>query len=276
VKAAEIARALNLRRAGATYVGPCPACSYRGFEVRERSGMTLVHCHGGGCEQAVVLAALRGMALWRGERPVYPMRHRRKAKPAEPEHAQDLVRWLWQRARPASGSAVERYLRRRGYSRSVPPTVRLLPDAKHAETGTHWPAMIALVCRAGRVGPTAVHRTFPLPDGTDKAPVTPDKKTLGPVGGGAVPLGVAGGQLAITEGIETGLSVLGATGVPTWAALPLARKVTVCADHDPVGIAAAYDAAQRWHHEGRHVRIAVPSKPGADFNDLALAAEPTS
>ena len=90
--------------------------------------------------------------------------------------------------------------------------------------------------------------------------------------------------MAVSEGIEDGLSILAATGLPVWAALsaggikslilpplPLAATVIIAADHDPTGIGAARDAAERWMHEGRTVRIAVPDTPGADFNDLALA-----
>ena len=51
-------------------------------------------------------------------------------------------------------------------------------------------------------------------------------------------------------------------------ALPLAKSVLIAADHDPVGLAAASRAADRWTSEGRSVRIARPPKLGTDFNDL--------
>ena len=132
--------------------------------------------------------------------------------------------------------------------------------------------------------PSAVHRTFLDPRTTGKAAVEPNKMTLGPVAGGAVRLAPAGETLAISEGIETGLSVLVATGTPTWAALsaggikrldlpplPIAAEIVIAADPDPTGLAVAYDAAERWHNEGRRVRIAEPP-PGQDFNKLLMEA----
>jgi hypothetical protein len=270
VNAGGIAEALNLRRAGAAYVGPCPACGYRGFEVRERHGTTLVRCHGGGCEQATVLAALSDMRLWARERSHPPcwVRRRPSRTPSNDDSALGVARQLWQQARPAEGSVVERYLRFRGHLGALPEALRLLPDARHTETGTRWPAMVASVRHVTTAELCAVHRTFLRPDGSRKAPVTPNKKTLGPTAGGAVQLSEASAEIAVTEGIETGLAVLGTTTIPTWAALsaggmrrlvlpplPLAATVTICADHDPVGIAVAHDAAERWHREGRQVRM---------------------
>ena len=68
---------------------------------------------------------------------------------------------------------------------------------------------------------------------------------------------------------------------PTWAALsasnlphvvlpplPLAGEVIVAADHDAVGLRAAYRAADRLIHEGRRARVAVP--PHGDFNDSLI------
>jgi putative DNA primase/helicase len=85
--------------------------------------------------------------------------------------------------------------------------------------------------------------------------------------------------MAVSEGIETGLSFQQATGIPTWAALsaggmkrlvlPLeAREVLIAADADEVGLQAATEAAARWHAEGRRVRIVKPPE-GLDFNELA-------
>ncbi len=108
--------------------------------------------------------------------------------------------------------------------------------------------------------------------------------SLGAVGGGAVRLAPASEHLAVGEGIESSLSVMQVTGVPTWAALsaggikllilpplPLASVITITADNDPTGLAAAHDAAERWTREGRRVRIALPPE-GRDFNDLLRGA----
>jgi hypothetical protein len=50
------------------------------------------------------------------------------------------------------------------------------------------------------------------------------------------------------------------------------RRVTVLADADPPGIAAANDAAWRWAGQRRDVRIAHPPI-GKDFNDALLAEQ---
>ncbi len=289
MRAAEIAAALGLRRSGSAFHGTCPACGYRGFEARDREGQTLVHCHAGGCNQGAVIGALRKAGLWGGESPsasFVPRPHRVDPERST-ERRSNIARELWCRSWPAEGTPVETYLRARGFEGEIPPTLRYLPNARHTETGTRWPAMIAAVTRypEGRV--VAIHRTYLKPDGSGKAAVEPNKMTLGPVGGGAVRLAKAGLALAVTEGIETGLSVLAATGIPTWAALsaggirrlilpslPLASEVTVAADADPVGTAAAHDAVPRWHRESRRVRIAVPPE-GQDFNDILWAAGAT-
>jgi hypothetical protein len=140
--------------------------------------------------------------------------------------------------------------------------------------------MVAPVMLHGRI--VAVHRTFLHPDGAGKAHLDPDKMTLGPVKGGAVHLVAAGPILAVSEGIESGLSYMQATGTPTWAALSasgiqnlilpdIVREVVIAVDPDPVGIMAAHAAARRWISEGRRVSIARPPL-GCDFNDLARAS----
>jgi putative DNA primase/helicase len=112
--------------------------------------------------------------------------------------------------------------------------------------------------------------------------MNPVKMMLGPRRGGAVRLAVAGQTLAIGEGLESCLSVMQATGIPTWAALSTSglktlslaadvRDVILLADGDDAGKRPAQQAARRWKNEGRRVRIARPPK-GTDFNDIARCA----
>jgi putative DNA primase/helicase len=95
----------------------------------------------------------------------------------------------------------------------------------------------------------------------------------------AVRLAPVTDRLAVTEGIETGLSYMEGSGVPTWAALSAGgivalilprhvRNVAIACDSDPVGVTAAQRAARRWRAEGRRVVICRPPA-GRDFNDLA-------
>lgn len=132
----------------------------------------------------------------------------------------------------------------------------------------------------------AVHRTYLDKDGRKKAPVQPAKMTLGPIGHCGIHLAPAAEKLALAEGIETALSVMQVTGIPTWSTIsagglqkiilplpPLCSDIIIAADADVVGLNAAHEVAQRFIEEGRQVRIAVPP-PGAgkDFND-ALRVE---
>ena len=87
----------------------------------------------------------------------------------------------------------------------------------------------------------------------------------------------------VGEGIETCLSAMQATHLPAWSALSAPglrrlnlpdeiRQVTILADGDEEGEAAAVDAGRRWRREGRLVRIARPPA-GKDFNDILREEE---
>ncbi len=111
---------------------------------------------------------------------------------------------------------------------------------------------------------------------------------LGAIAGGAVRLAYAGPKMIVAEGLETALTVMEATGLPTWAvlsasnfiglalpALPVAAEVVIAADNDKIkngkraGIEAAEKAAELWASQGRRVWIAQPPTPGTDFNNMA-------
>jgi hypothetical protein len=91
-----------------------------------------------------------------------------------------------------------------------------------------------------------------------------------------VRLAPAADKIALSEGIETALSVQQASGIPCWAhlgtgnrpALPdLCTEVILCADADRAGAECARWFAQAYESEGKFVRIARPSRYRADFND---------
>lgn len=158
-------------------------------------------------------------------------------------------------------------------------------NLSHSHGGS-WPALIALVTLGPNNAPVAVHRTFLARDRLGKAPLTVNKMMLGPCRGGAVRLAPmpCSGPLLIGEGIETCLSAMQAAGLPAWAALSTSglrsldlpgeiRDVTLLADGDRPGEAAAAAAARRWVGEGRRVRIARPPA-GLDFNDLLTDTDP--
>jgi putative DNA primase/helicase len=186
---------------------------------------------------------------------------------------------IWGETIPAAGTIVERYLRSRAITlQPPPPALRFHPALRHTPTGGTWPAIVALVTRGGI--PCAVHRTYLDGGGRGKAPIQPDRMSLGPIGGGVVRLAGSTDGLMIGEGIETCLSAMQATGRPAWSALsavglrsldlPLSvREITILADGDDAGEAAARVAAARWISDGRRVRIAR-APTGKDFNDVLI------
>jgi hypothetical protein len=187
---------------------------------------------------------------------------------------------IWRASLPAGGTPVETYLTSRGLHLALPPVLHFNQGLRHPSGGI-WPAMGALVTRGGDDVPAGVHRTFLATDGSDKAPVEPQKMMLGPCRGGAVRLGSAEGSLMVGEGIETCIAAMLATGKPAWAALSTSglralelpehvRDVVVLADGDEPGEAAARACAAKWKRDGRRVRIARPPR-GMDFNDMLLA-----
>jgi putative DNA primase/helicase len=233
-----------------------------------------------------VLAELGRLGLLDSSRRSPPFR------PPVVDHGDDACRIAraqntWDRAEGAAGTPIVPYFAGRGITTPPPPTLRWSSRCWHGALQQELPAMIALVEHVKR-GIVGILRTYLRADGSDKADIPKDwqKRALGPIGGGAVRLGMPqpGSWFAVGEGIETILSVMTACAVPGWAALsagglralilpPEATHVVVCADNDLNGIGqrAAHDAAERWLFEGRRVRLAIPPDAGTDFNDLLCA-----
>jgi len=285
VNAETLARALGGRRAGAGWTARCPAHDDRtpSLAIGEaENGKVLVRCHAG-CDQELVIGALRSLGLWpETSRPFWPQTSRIELK-REPDREDGersaAALAIWHSANRANATPVETYLRSRGLRLLGAARLRFHPGLKHRSGGI-WPAMVALVTRGSDDEPLAIHRTYLAYDGLGKAPVCPSKMMLGPCRGGAVRLARPGEPLMVGEGIETCLAAMLATGHPAWAALSTSgqraldlpngvRDVIVLADGDDPGNAAARDCAQRWKREGRRVRIARPPQ-GMDFNDLLL------
>jgi len=289
MNAEAIAKALGGRKTGAGWTARCPAHDDQNpsLAIRDVDGKVMVRCHAG-CEQAQVIAALRGRGLWTenglrsplwtaGRRPVEREPDRNDARRTETALA------IWQSARPAQATPIETYLVSRGIHLPPPVALRFHACLKHPSGGC-WPAMVALVTSGQDGTPIAIHRTFLARDGGGKTPVDPQKMMFGPCRGGAVRLAKPGEVLMVGEGIETCLAAMQATGHPAWAALSTSgmrsldlprdvHDVIVLADGDEAGEAAARDCALRWKCGGRCVRIARPPQ-GLDFNDMLLGRAP--
>jgi hypothetical protein len=141
------------------------------------------------------------------------------AKAAEAARAK--ARWLWARRRPAAGTIVETYLREaRAYGGPLPASIGFLPGRRDFP-----PAMISAFalgrdCEPGTGPIEAVHITRLAPEGRAKAGTESDKIMIGRPRGTPIVLASVndGLGLAITEGIEDGLSIAEATGLGVWAA----------------------------------------------------------
>ena len=185
---------------------------------------------------------------------------------------------LWAASIPLRGTQAEIYLRSRAIDKHVSQDIRYVSKLIHKPSGSCFPAMLAAV-RHGVTGQlTGIHRTWLKSDGSDKANVDPNKMMLGQVLGGAVQLSDVAPEMIIAEGIETALSVLQATGIPTWAALStsglknlvlpsVVRRITIACDNDQAGLKAANEAADKWTRERREVLLSIPPI-NKDFNDL--------
>ena len=286
--AEEIAKALNGRKVGGGWMACCPAHDDRNPSLSvtdAEDGKILVHCHAG-CDQLGVIAVLRSLGLWKDYHPEssLPSTPRVTVNKKRGDHnvtADRNALNIWRSSTNAEGTLVETYLAGRGLHEALPPTVRFHPELKHPSGGV-WPAMVAAVTRGVGSRQLAIHRTFLAPDGTQKAPVDPQRMMLGPCRGCAVKLAEVGKVLMVGEGIETCLAAMQSRGLPAWAALSTSgllaldlphdvRDVIVLADGDEAGRAAARGAALRWKREGRRVRIAHPPQ-GMDFNDMLLGS----
>lgn len=188
---------------------------------------------------------------------------------------------IWQSAHPIPGSLSEKYLRSRGIRCKLPKSLSHADSLLHAPTNTNWPCMIAPILEWPNFEFIGIHRTYINHDGSGKASIEPNKMILGHSKGGAIQLGDDLSQLIIAEGIETGLSVYQVTGWTVWVALSaqnivnlilpppnLTQTIIIAADSDRACQLYSEKASIIWVAAGYRVKIAIPSNPYKDFNDL--------
>jgi hypothetical protein len=204
------------------------------------------------------------------------------AKVANVAHALQL----WRETRPAENSPVQTYLRGRAITCPIPTDIRYHPALSHKDSGHLYPAMVAAIRHSLSGEIIGIHRTWLKLDGSDKAPVKPNKMMLGECKGGAVQLAPAAPKMAVAEGIETALSVMQASPFPTWAALstsgmtglelpplPAASEIIITGDNDPPGRKAVYEAAELYTKKGREAFTAFPPQQFNDYNDLLQGSQ---
>jgi putative DNA primase/helicase len=281
---------------------PCPVCKdgVDRFQYTDKFGEGNYHCRkcgpGGGFK---LLQACKGMdfhtALCAVEKVLGVLPEAVPTPQPGSDRMKDLVRRIWEQARPVTaGDAVDRYLRGRGLELpAYPPSLRFHPalgyyckeGASKARKVAEYPAMLARV--DGAHGPVTLHRTYLHQDHKLAAPDA--KKVLsGGFTGAAVRLAEAGEELAVCEGIETGIALLLATGKPVWCALgagnleklwlpETVRSLCIYGDNDAdgdfTGQFSAYALARRLRREQadggpRTVRVWLPRHAGADWADV--------
>lgn len=181
---------------------------------------------------------------------------------------------IWGEALPIVDTPADAYLRRRGITMELPPTLRFAKLRYPQESGRR-PALVAAVCSPdGSL--TGIQRTFLTEEG-HKADVPEVKLSLGRVAGGAIQLGGPSASLVVTEGLEDGLTLAQALGRSVWVSagtsmLPRiefadeTRSIVIGADGDAAGEAAAHKAAHAFAAAGRKVRIMRPTTGFKDFN----------
>jgi len=266
---------------------PCPFCaskvSARGarrpvFRIwRERDDLVTFACARCG-EKGYAKSAPASTAPSR-DRLVQMRREALERQTAERANSLRKACWLWSASVPITpGSPPFAYLREaRGYHGPIPPTLRYLRPRKPG----HHHAMIAGIGAASEVEPrvytivdealVAVHLTLLRPDGSGKAEVQSTKLIIGQRSAGfpiclAPPNDLLG--VAITEGIEDGLSMHEATGLGVWAAGCANRfpaladrvpefidTVTVVADADATGARYASDLHRKLLNRDIHAEL---------------------
>jgi len=293
-----LARLERVTPSAGGYVARCPAHDDRNPSLSIREGdncRVLLKCFAG-CAYEAIINALGG----RSKQQESGLKGARKPQHHDDRERIEFARRIWRKARNPRGTIVQDYLFRRGFTGetpwkqdmssqvdsrdgysvglAIPVSIRFHPGLKHP-AGAYLPAMVAAIeTRDGEI--VSVHRTFLKPNGTGKAAVEPNKMALGREGGCAVHLTAGAPTLVICEGIETGLSVLQATGHHVWAALgtsnlgnvelpAFVREVVIAADNDEPGMKAALAAGQSYRSRGYQVRMVSPRAEKADFNDIA-------
>jgi hypothetical protein len=210
---------------------------------------------------------------------------------------------MWIKGRNVRGTVADTYLQSRGINIGLlprqPGLMRFLDHHPHAESREPWPCLITGMTDGGNTV-LAVHRIWLARDGSDKAPVTPQRKIWPafrglymPLARGETGLPVAEAAkhglldtLVLTEGVEDALSVavacpqyrvwaVGSLGNLQHITLPAcAADVIVAADNDwgkPQAHKALQQAIDALVRQGKPVRIAR-SPLGKDVNDALRGA----
>lgn len=196
---------------------------------------------------------------------------------------------MWRNAVKPANTLVEAYLRNRGCWNNFledGSAIRFNPTTYMS--GQVVPAMIALIRDAGNGENIGIHRTHLCQKTHNKGAL--GKQMLGRAKNGVVRLraGGEGKGILLGEGIESTLSAiclpvasagyvyatLSAGGMSASQCIPGIGNVTIVADNDDIGIAAAKNCADRYYQAGVPYRILAPPLQFNDFNDYSRNMTP--
>jgi hypothetical protein len=283
----EIARRGIKLRGGIDQCGPCPVCGGTDrFSINIKKQcffcrscqvggdvITMVR-HLDGCDFGAAIATLTGDEEVPKAR-THPSPAKKQTIEQYEAEQHRKAAWLWSQRKPIAGSIAETYLRARCITCALPPTLAFLPPTKPE----HHPAMIAAFALVDEPEPgilgaprnvQAVHLTLLKSDGSGKAEVEKPKLVVGSPA--ALPIILAPANnllgLAVTEGIEDGLTAHQATGLGVWVAGSAGRMpalanlvptyiecVTIFAHADEAGQRGARELAEALHRRGIEVII---------------------
>lgn len=214
-----------------------------------------------------------------------PVRVARRPATPSPEQAEKQVRAgdIWRAAVPTGGTPAETYLASRGLSYEGE-ALRWHPSCPFGPR-VRVGCMVALVSDIVTNSPLGIHRTAIDNQGRKLSHLGANGRlALGPTGGGAVKLtndAEVTDIVGVGEGIESVLSLRrlpGCETLPVWAllnagqvaAFPALAAITAvwfALDHDPAGIKAVGEAAERLAHHDIESIIVAPVTAGVDLND---------
>lgn len=297
MNARQIARAAKGKRAGTGWQIRCPAPGHPDREpsctVIDGPSGPVFHCFAG-CDWRDIRAGAE-TAGWIKPFTRQPVRSpedriaaRAAAKAALAQREAEMKRDRQSRIRKGrdiwgasecNQDRVQRYFTDGRGIRMVPPIFRYNPAVWHLYERCELPAIVAPIenVLSGRF--QGVHCIFLNEAGNDKADIESSKLSFGVLIGGAVQLAPADNRLALSEGIESGLSYMQLSGCPTWSMLGTAamkpinvpshiQNIVIAADNDPPGLEAARAAARQFRLQGLAAEISRPKQVGADWNDI--------
>ena len=288
----------TLRREGAEHVGACPICggsdrfainiAKQKFNCRGcgkgGTGTIDLQIFLDGGDFVAAVKTLTGTETLAGKRAAPAADAKAKAEQRRREAAEHEAEqhrkaaFLWSISVPIEGTIAERYLREaRGISETLPKTLRFL-----SARGEYPPALITAFALPHELEPgmltppqhvDAVHLVKLMGDGSDRLRGPKAKISIGAVNGRPIavaPVNDLGG-LAITEGIEDGLTAHCATGLGAWASASAPHMPALAASvpayveavtifaHNDGGLPHAKQLADRLRVKGVEVTLELSS-----------------